>query len=237
MVPTSVMSYSMDITTHDLRTPFERAFHCADVYDKINSRITPGTAVKLAQTCHAARDARTCFNRRAFNINRHLGRFFNDPVAFRSLQAQTGTLVSGSSALQFFDREIYEGSDLDVYLHPGHLERVGGWLMEEEGYTYMTEDPSTPVTPQPTLNNFEAFKMACTAMDRHIAYPSPVFNLNVRRPTDNPLSRTVRYLQPDVIQGCMTFVRDLGSQNQRLVQLMTTKYNPLDAILQFHSSE
>jgi hypothetical protein len=39
-----------------------------------------------------------------YNIEHHFGRYFDDPLSFRVLQAQTGTIVSGSNALQFFER-------------------------------------------------------------------------------------------------------------------------------------
>lgn len=231
------MPYSWERTLRDPRSPFERAFHCVDIYDRVNSSISPRTGIMLAQTCHAAKYARACFNRRAFNVNRHLGRFFQNPLAFRSLQAQTGALISGSSALQFFDRETYEDSDLDVYLHPGHLKQIGAWLMEAEGYTYITENSNTPVTLQPTLHHFDAFRLACNNLDHPISHPTPVFDPEIRRPIEGPASPTIPYFQGDVIQGCTTFVWDAGEQNQRLVQLMVAKYNPLDTILQFHSSK
>ena len=49
-------------------------------------------------------------------INNHLSRFFPDPIVFRSLQARTANLVSGSNALQFSDRTSYEEADTDVYV-------------------------------------------------------------------------------------------------------------------------
>jgi hypothetical protein len=39
-----------------------------------------------------------------YNIEHHFGRYFDNPLSFRVLQAQTGTLVSGSNALQYFER-------------------------------------------------------------------------------------------------------------------------------------
>ena len=234
----SAMSYHRDYTVHEFTTPFEKAFHCTDVYNRINSMIPPHSSVMLSQTCYTANDARASFTRRTFNINCHLGHFFQNPLEFHTIQAETGTIISGSSALQFFDREIFEDSDLDLYLYPGHLERIDTWLMKSECYIYITEDPNVPVTEQQTSHRFQAFKTAFMLIDCPILHPSPVFSLDIHHPgLEVPSSPSVPYFSTDVIKGCMIFVCNMGSHNQRLVQLMVTEYNPLDALLQFHSSE
>ena len=234
----SAMSYHRDYTVHEFMTPFKKAFHCTDVYDRINSMIPPCGSIMLSQTCHAANNARASLTGHAFNINHYLRHFFQNPLEFGTIQAETGTIISGSSALQFFDREIFEDSDLDLYLHPGHLERIGAWLMKSKGYIYITEDPNVPVTEQQTLHRFQAFKTASMLIDCLILYPSLVFSPDIHCPgLEVPSSPSVPYFPTDVIKGCMTFVHNMGSHNQRLVQLMVTDYNPLDAILQFHSSE
>ena len=94
------------------------------------------TRIALARTCTSSYIAVEEFNKQAFNINQHLGQYFNKPIVFRTLQAQTGTLISGSSGLQFLDRTHYPESDLDLYINPGHGREVGQWLMEQEGYTF-----------------------------------------------------------------------------------------------------
>lgn len=71
----------------------------------------------------------------AFSVHTTLVRFFPDPSGFRSLQARTGTLISGSVALQFFDRAFYPTSDLDLYVHSKHRREVGLWLLSM-GYTF-----------------------------------------------------------------------------------------------------
>lgn len=71
----------------------------------------------------------------AFDISRLLTRFFDQPSAFRTLQARTGTLIAGSIALQYFDRSYYPSSDLDLYVHPRHRREVGNWLLSA-GYAF-----------------------------------------------------------------------------------------------------
>ena len=107
------------------------------VFDIIFSDLSPASLIRFGRTCRLARDAVSVFSKRAFNINQHLSRFFSNPIGFRSLQAKTGTLISGSNALQFLDRTFYPESDLDIYTHPGHAREVGDWLVQKEGYTFL----------------------------------------------------------------------------------------------------
>ncbi|KAI0323125.1 hypothetical protein GY45DRAFT_1215878, partial [Cubamyces sp. BRFM 1775] len=57
--------------------------------------------------------------------------FLPDPMSFRCLQARTGTLVSGSVALQFFDRTRDDSSDLHLYVYPAYRRVIGWWLLHE----------------------------------------------------------------------------------------------------------
>jgi len=84
---------------------------------------------RIAMTCRTCNLAVKSYFKVAFNINKLLSRFFPNPLAFRSLQASTATLISGSQALQFFDRSFYKESDLDIYVPLKFRERVGLWLL------------------------------------------------------------------------------------------------------------
>ncbi|EPQ60361.1 hypothetical protein GLOTRDRAFT_31372 [Gloeophyllum trabeum ATCC 11539] len=106
------------------------------IHDLIFGQLSPAGLVRFSRTCKLAQAGVQSFYNRAFNINRHLSRFFKDPIAFRSLQARTATLISGSSALQFLDRTFYPDSDLDLYVHPGFAREIGRWLIDHEGYEY-----------------------------------------------------------------------------------------------------
>ncbi|KAI0716941.1 hypothetical protein C8Q76DRAFT_617621 [Earliella scabrosa] len=79
----------------------------------------------------------------AFNINKSLSRFFLHPSSFRSLQARTGTLISGSTALQFFDRSFYPDTGLDIFVHKPHRREVGRWLLGA-GYDFVPEPHQDP---------------------------------------------------------------------------------------------
>lgn len=77
----------------------------------------------------------------AFDINRCLSRFFTSPSAFRSLQARTGTLISGSIALQFLDRVRYHDTGTVKFhgiVHNRLIHRSSSRL----GYTRAQASPS-----------------------------------------------------------------------------------------------
>ncbi|KAH9948727.1 hypothetical protein B0H21DRAFT_844604 [Amylocystis lapponica] len=90
----------------------------------------------IFSTCRAALAAVKAYVVFAFSINRHLSRFFDDVPAFRTLQARTSTLISGSSAVQFFDRSYYPESDLDLYVHMRWRRELGEWFIEH-GYRFV----------------------------------------------------------------------------------------------------
>lgn len=91
--------------------------------------------LRFSRTCQDARAMVTEYIKDTFSVHTTLVRFFPDPSGFRSLQARTGTLISGSVALQFFDRAFYPTSDLDLYVHSKHRREVGLWLLSM-GYTF-----------------------------------------------------------------------------------------------------
>ncbi|KAI0076914.1 hypothetical protein K474DRAFT_1622018 [Panus rudis PR-1116 ss-1] len=95
----------------------------------------PSALLCFRATCRRAYYAVEYYIRRMWNIHRFLSRYFDNPLEFRQLQAQTGMLISGSSALQFFDRTFYPGSDLDLYVPMVYREEVGNYLLDC-GYTY-----------------------------------------------------------------------------------------------------
>ena len=73
----------------------------------------------------------------AFCVDRLLSRYFTpaEILCFRELQCVTGALISGSTAVQFFDRETYPDSDLDVYVEHRYVRTLTDWLVKI-GYKY-----------------------------------------------------------------------------------------------------
>ncbi|KAI0649612.1 hypothetical protein C8Q79DRAFT_997722 [Trametes meyenii] len=95
------------------------------------SYLSPKDVLLLSRACHNTKQAVSCYIQVAYDINATLARFFTESntSSFRTLQARMGTLISGSCALQFFDRVVYPDSDLDIYVYPQHRREVGNWIL------------------------------------------------------------------------------------------------------------
>lgn len=148
---------------------------------------------------------------RSFNIDTHLSRFFTDPLAFRALQARTGTLISGSNALQFLLRTHWPEADLDIYC-PYEARADVGWWLVEDGYRFVPNSRQDP--------------------SFHVAIDQ------ARQPgteaTDNPYSRLKG------VSAVYTFAKRVhdpeGPSRKLKVQIIVAYYSPMDAIFNFHSS-
>ncbi len=75
-----------------------------------------------------------------WNVNNRLSRFFRNPLAFRSSLRRSDALISGSFALQFFERVTWPESDLDIMVRDGDaLEEMHRYLTKSEGYSMVCE--------------------------------------------------------------------------------------------------
>ncbi|KAG2134676.1 hypothetical protein BD769DRAFT_1443076 [Suillus cothurnatus] len=198
-----------------------RVFSSAPIYDLIFRDLSPRTLVRLSRTCYKINEAVTHFFQRAYNINRHLSRYFPDPHSFRSLQARTGLIISGSNALQFLDRTFYPESDLDIYSHPGHVYEVLEWI-ESFGYQfaphrYQEEDWRTQVSP-----------------DWDGTMPRIVPRL--MQEDENDIARLARYSNISEVYTFKRFVVMDGEHVELQVQVIETTYNPIDTIMKYHST-
>ena len=172
-----------------------------------------------------------------FNVNRLLAPYFSDSLAFRSLQARTGTLISGSTALQFFCEESWPGSDLDLYVPPQSKESVCRWVLGE-GYMY-----------KPTGTQFPDFEEALNQKaERHHGIPgwpaihiAHIFNFvkndddGTTEPSDSPSEASGSQSGPGTYQSDKTN-EGPAPRNQKQVKVVVAKRAPMAVILDFHSS-
>ena len=103
------------------------------IYDLLFSFSSPATIIRVSRTCRFARRAAVDYNSRAYNVDKRLRLFFQNPTEFRSLLARTSSIVSGSFALQFFDRAFYTESDFDLYVSLDQAVTVGKWIESSDG--------------------------------------------------------------------------------------------------------
>lgn len=190
---------------------YAKLFARAPIYDLVFCCLSPRSLVRLALTCRAAYLAVAAFKNRAFNINRHFSRYFNDPVSFRSLQANTNTLVSGSDALQFLDRTFYPESDLDLYTHPGHSFELARFLVDAEGYHFAPCEQQEEDWKVAIGSNWDGTEPRMTVVDGN-QYPMAG------------------------ITAVWTFEKTSTNQQCLKIQIIEAASSPLEAIFQFHSS-
>ncbi|OTB03767.1 hypothetical protein M426DRAFT_12269 [Hypoxylon sp. CI-4A] len=88
-----------------------------------------------------------------WNINNKLRPFLNQPLQFRSKLGQCDALISGSFAMQFFDRVVWRESDLDIMVADGEQDGLAEFLTAIEGYT-MTEEKDSPTYNGMLLNPY-----------------------------------------------------------------------------------
>jgi hypothetical protein len=159
--------------------------------------------------------------KRAFNIQNVMGRFFSEAEMshFRSLQSCTGMLISGSTALQFFERTFYPESDLDLYVEHRYCRMIALWLVSI-GYSYQPR-PGHPDHDQLEPQNLE-----------EALGPTP--------PELNGTSASIRFLPSSIVDysdsGVIKVYNFHKSDSDCKIQLITSRHSPMELILKFHSS-
>ncbi|KAF7972075.1 hypothetical protein HWV62_19151 [Athelia sp. TMB] len=87
------------------------------------------------------------------------------------MQSRTGTIISGSNAVQFMDRAYYEDADLDIYVNPDHCADVGMHMILIQGYRIT--DPSNDGTERLNIqDSILHVKAMAVKSDDHIVNPS-----------------------------------------------------------------
>ena len=108
------------------------------IFEKITSYLGARELVRLARTCTVMRNNIDSLKQSHWNINVKLRPFFNDPRAFRSLQAKHDLLITGIFAARFFGRRDLMntgGPDFQIYVRGDSVpDDLRSFLEEKEGY-------------------------------------------------------------------------------------------------------
>lgn len=75
--------------------------------------------IALTRTCKRLRHLYQDLLPSQWDVDRTLRRFVMNPQALRRQMGKHDALISGSIALQFFERVIWRESDLDIYVQEG----------------------------------------------------------------------------------------------------------------------
>ncbi|KAF8148270.1 hypothetical protein B0H34DRAFT_737622 [Crassisporium funariophilum] len=179
--------------------------------DVLFDHLSPGNLLRYGRACKETNQAVKSYMRRNFQLSRLLGRFFT-PIEmsyFRYWQSRAGVLISGSIALQFFDRTFYPGSDLDLYVEHRYSEPIAWWLVSI-GYTYKPRKEQGNRTLKEAL---------------------------LRTSIVSPQLDDFFTLESDYDQGGVANVYDFYKHNANCkIQLITTHHSSLEVILGFHST-
>ncbi|KAJ7751128.1 hypothetical protein B0H16DRAFT_1419574 [Mycena metata] len=114
---------------------FDLLFTNMGPHDPLLSHMDARELLAFSQTCGALY---SLVKTTAFNLPRLLSPFFGHATEvdrFRRMQLQTGTLISGGIALQFFHRLRWLGADLDLYVH-GPTAAPAVRFLVSNGYKY-----------------------------------------------------------------------------------------------------
>ncbi|KAL0572349.1 hypothetical protein V5O48_009620 [Marasmius crinis-equi] len=187
-----------------------------EVHQMILSYLTPKDLLSYSLVDTVAHKTVKGFYGTALQAERILAPYFSpgDTRRFRILQYATGTVISGSTALSFFTREVYDGSDLDLYvdvefaLHLVHFLASCGYAYEP----YNTESKQQP----------DAIEDAIEEMSNRLA---GTFESGV-------VDGDTEYMRfTNGIGDVFNFVLE-----GRRIQVIACHLSPVDVVLKFHST-
>ena len=154
--------------------------------------------------------------RRKFQLHSILERYFSadQVLEFRRLQFNTGMLISGSTALQFFDRTVYSEGDLDLYVEHRLRKSIAIWILHV-GYTYVPHEDSEFPTLDEALSpeDVDIDRTGLNVSQSHSEHPEHEYSAGVM---------------------VLTFEKQ---EPYRKVQIITSLFSPISKVLRFHSSE
>ncbi|KAF8630563.1 hypothetical protein AX17_005375 [Amanita inopinata Kibby_2008] len=183
------------------------------ILDQLSS---PLDLIHFGQTCKTAQTILSHYFERVFDLSRVLLPYFSleDILSFRHLQISTGLLISGSTALQFFDRSPYPESDLDIYVENRYCRDVAQWLTSRE-YQFTSLRKSQP----------KDFKTAFLESIRAKSWSAPFA-------TRDELGTREAYFG----RGVSSVLNLSKPGSDRKIQLISATYPPLEIILNYHST-
>ncbi|KAF8961523.1 hypothetical protein BDZ97DRAFT_1733677 [Flammula alnicola] len=185
--------------------------------DIVFHRLSPSNLLRYAQTCKTAYGAVSSYIQRTFQVQQLLSRFFTPSEIhyFRYWQSRTGMFISGSTALQFFDRSFYPDSDLDIYVEHRHCEPIAYWLTSL-GYAF------EPRRGHENDTLADALVQTLPSLYGEVHMVSSGFFE----------SASVGYFGRGVAN-----VYNFHKYNpDRKIQLITSYHSPLEVVLNFHST-
>lgn len=111
------------------------------VYDILCRMLESVSIIRLSKTCRRLATLYRDAIPREWSVDRLLLRFVKEPRALRSEMQKHKAVISGSLALQFFERVTWEGTDLDLFVHgQTGVSALARHLVDREGYRLQEEE-------------------------------------------------------------------------------------------------
>lgn len=109
------------------------------IFSCLCDHLSIGDILALSRTCKKLSGIYEYLTPMRWNVDKQLQRFVNDPAGLRSKMGELNILISGSFAIQFFERVTWPSSDLDMYVRDGKgADALRAYLVNSEGYTLQT---------------------------------------------------------------------------------------------------
>ena len=107
--------------------------------EAVATYLDPGSIIALSRSCKALSAIYPHLLCTQWNVDRRLRRFVRDPRGLRAELSQRNALISGGFACQYFDRAVWQESDLDIWANKG--DDASGVLVHilREGYILQTQ--------------------------------------------------------------------------------------------------
>ena len=128
------------------KSPFEQFLlgAPADTVDKFFSRWPIDLIFRLRQLNSSIFLAVEAYVGRVWKVKRIASRWFLNSDSFFTVLDKCDGVVSGSVALQFLSGDDFEPGDLDIYVPPHGILRMGRWL-KTQGYKYHHSERQHPL--------------------------------------------------------------------------------------------
>lgn len=122
------------------------------IVNRICEMLPIADVINLTRTCKQLCGLYKALVPAQWSINRKLQRFVRDPQGFRTQMSKCDALISGSFAVQYFERVTWKDSDLDVFVRYGlgtdsfHL-----YVCAVEGYQYVKTTKNQDYADMPNV--------------------------------------------------------------------------------------
>lgn len=101
--------------------------------------------VSLTRTCKPLSDLYQYLLPMLWDVDKALGRYFDDPARFRSQMAEYDALIFGNFPAQYFERVIWECEPLEIMIRDERRAiLMSYYLKDEAGYPDMKIDRDVP---------------------------------------------------------------------------------------------